>query len=131
MPDCEHLAFGDAGEVPHSVLAAAGGHQHGGRHQLRARHHEFLGEERAHRHRHDPHRCGVELLDERRDVADHLLGGEARRVLGGADPAVVERDDAVAGALERGHLVEVPGPARSPATRDEQNGVPGASVVIR
>ena len=73
---------------------------------------------------------GVELLDERRGVADHLLGGEALRVLGGADAAVVERDDAVAGPLEGGYLVQVPGPARSPAAGDEQDGLPRAAVVV-
>ena len=38
--------------------------------------------------------------------------------------------DAVAGPLERGHLMQVPRPARSPAAGDEQDGLPGAAVVV-
>ena len=56
----------------------------------------------AHRHRHDADRRDVELLDQRGGVADHLLGGEAVGVLGGADAAVVERDGAVAGRRNAG-----------------------------
>ena len=37
------------------------------------------------------HRRQVELLDEVDDIADHGLGGEVRRVLGGADPADIDR----------------------------------------
>ena len=58
------------------------------------------------------------------------LGGEAVGVLGRADAAVVEGDAAIAGPQELGHLVQVPGAARAPATRDEQHRVAGAAVVV-
>ena len=84
----------------------------------------------AHRHRHDADRPGVELLDQRGGVGDHLLDAEAVGVLGGADAAVVERDRAVAGRQERRDLVQVPGAARAAPAGDEQHRIAGAAVVV-
>ena len=51
-------------------------------------------------------------------------------LLGRADAAVVEGDAAIAGPQELWHLVQVPGAARAPATRDEQHRVACAAVVV-
>ena len=69
-------------------------------------------------------------LDQRRGVGDHALGGEPVGVRGRADPAVVERDDAVAGVQECGDLMQMPGASQTAAAGDEEDGLPRPVVVV-
>ncbi len=78
----------------------------------------------------DAHRRGVELLDQRGRIRDHGFGRETVGVFRRSDTAVVEGDAAIAGPLELGHLVQVPGAARAATTRDEQHRVAATAVVV-
>ena len=94
------LAIGGAEEVAGPVVAAPRRHQHRGADEFGAGHHQLLRDERSHRHCDDADGVEVELFDQRGGVGDHLLGAETARLLGRADPPVVEGDRAVAGPHE-------------------------------
>ena len=51
-------------------------------------------------------------------------------VLRGADPAIVEGDDAVSGRQKRGDLIGVPGPSGAAVAGDKDHGLTGAAVVV-
>src|SRR5689334_422722 len=125
-----HLGLGVMEELPGSVHPAAGPHQHRRADQLGPGEHQFLGDESAHRHPDDAGWSHVEAFDQRHGVGDHGLRREALGVLGGADSAIVERDDAVSGRQERGELIGVPGSSGAAVAGNKYHGLTGAAVVV-